>query len=115
MSVSTRDALRTALLYGLLAFFWLLTTDHLLNSYFDDSARLAQWQQVNGYVFALFSAVLIFFARARLFDFLGMNPGLKRQRQDQERLRFRPGFMPRKSNKRARAKKISTALNKAKT
>lgn len=28
-----------------------------------------------------------FFARARLFDFLGMNPGLKRQRQDQERLR----------------------------
>ena len=87
MSVSTRDALRTALLYGLLAFFWLLTTDHLLNSYFDDSARLAQWQQVNGYVFALLSAVLIFFARARLFDFLGMNPGLKRQRQDQERLR----------------------------
>ena len=87
MSVSSRDALRTALLYGLLAFFWLLTTDHLLNSYFDDSAQLVQWQQVNGYVFALFSAVLIFFARARLFDFLGMNPGLKRQRQDQERLR----------------------------
>ena len=87
MSVSTRDALRTALLYGLLAFFWLLTTDHLLNSDFDDSARLAQWQQVNGYVFALLSAVVIFFARARLFDFLGMNPGLKRQRQDQERLR----------------------------
>ena len=87
MSVSSRDALRTALLYGLLAVFWLLVTDHLLNSYFDDSAQLVRWPQVNGYVFALFSAVLIFFARARLFDFLGMNPGLKRQRQDQERLR----------------------------
>ena len=87
MSVSSRDALRTALLYGLLAVFWLLVTDHLLNSYFDDSAQLVRWQQVNGYVFALFSAVLIFFARARLFDFLGMNPGLNRQRQDQERLR----------------------------
>ena len=87
MSVSSRDALRTALLYGLLAVFWLLVTDHLLNSYFDDSAQLVRWQQVHGYVFALFSAVLIFFARARLFDFLGMNPGLKRQRQDQERLR----------------------------
>ena len=87
MSVSSRDALRTALLYGLLAVFWLLVTDHLLNCYFDDSAQLVRWQQVNGYVFALFSAVLIFFARARLFDFLGMNPGLKRQRQDQERLR----------------------------
>ena len=87
MSVSSRDALRTALLYGLLAVFWLLITDHLLNSYFDDSAQLAQWQRINAYVFALFSAVLIFFARARLCDFLGMSPGLKRQRQDQERLR----------------------------
>ncbi|OZY43089.1 GGDEF domain-containing protein [Pseudomonas fragi] len=87
MSVSSRDALRTALLYGLLAVFWLLTTDHLLNSYFDDSAQLAQWQRINAYVFALFSAVLIFFARARLCDFLGLSPGLKRQRQDQERLR----------------------------
>ena len=87
MSVSSRDALRTAVLYGLLSVFWLFITDHLLNSYFDDSAQLVRWQQVNGYVFALFSAVLIFFARARLFDFLGMNPGLKRQRQDQERLR----------------------------
>ena len=87
MSVSSRDALRTALLYGLLAVFWLLVTDHLLNSYFDDSAQLAQWQRINAYVFALFSAVLIFFARARLCDFLGMSPGLKRQRQDQERLR----------------------------
>ena len=87
MSVSSRDALRTALLYGLLAVFWLLVTDHLLNSYFDDSAQLVRWKQVNGYVFALFSAVLIFFARARLFDFLGMNPGLKRQLQDRERLR----------------------------
>ena len=87
MSVSSRDALRTALLYGLLSVFWLLITDHLLNSYFDDSAQLAKWQLINGYVFALFSAVLIFFARARLFGFLGISPGLKRQRQDQERLR----------------------------
>ena len=87
MSVSSRDALRTALLYGLLSVFWLQITDHLLNSYFDDSAQLAKWQLINGYVFALFSAVLIFFARARLFGFLGISPGLKRQRQDQERLR----------------------------
>ncbi|MCF6760872.1 phosphodiesterase DibA [Pseudomonas fragi] len=87
MSVSSRDALRTAVLYGLLSVFWLFITDHLLNSYFDDSAQLAQWQRINAYVFALFSAVLIFFTRARLCDFLGMSPGLKRQRQDQERLR----------------------------
>ena len=87
MSVSSRDALRAALLYGLLSVFWLQVTDHLLSSYFDDSAQLAHWQRVNGYVFALFSAVIIFFARGRLLGFLGAGAGLKRQRQDQERLR----------------------------
>ena len=87
MSVSSRDALRTALLYGLLAVFWLLVTDHLLNSYFDDSAQQAQWAHINSYVWVIFSAVLIFLARARLFSFLGMGARLKRQRQDQERLR----------------------------
>ena len=87
MSVSSRDALRTAVLYGLLSVFWLFITDHLLNSYFDDSAQLAHWQRVNGYVFALFSAVIIFFARGRLLGFLGAGAGLKRQRLDQERLR----------------------------
>ena len=87
MSVSSRDALRAALLYGLLSVFWLQLTDHLLNSYFDDSAQLAHWQRVNGYVFALFSAVIIFFARGRLLGFLGAGAGLKRQRLDQERLR----------------------------
>ena len=87
MSVSSRDALRVALLYGLLSVLWLFTTDHLLNSYFDDSAQLAHWQRVNSYVFALLSGVLIFCARARLCGLLGMSPGLKRQLRDQERLR----------------------------
>ena len=87
MSVSYRDALRAALLYGLLSILWLQTTDHLLNSYFDDSAQQAQWAHINSYVWVIFSAVLIFLARARLFSFLGMGARLKRQRQDQERLR----------------------------
>ena len=87
MLVSSRDALRAAFVYGLLSVIWLQVTDHLLNSYFDDSAQLAHWRLVNGYVFALFSAVLIFFARYRLLRFLGVSAGLKRQRQDQERLR----------------------------
>ena len=87
MSVSYRDAMRAAMLYGLLSVLWLLLTDYLLNSYFDDSAQLARWQLINSYVWVFVSAALIFVARARLFSFLGMGARLKRQRQDQERLR----------------------------
>ena len=87
MSVSYRDAMRAAMLYGLLSVLWLLLTDHLLNSYFDDSAQLARWQLINSYVWVFVSAALIFVARARLFSFLGIGARLKRQRQDQERLR----------------------------
>lgn len=87
MSVSYRDAMRAAMLYGLLSVLWLLLTDHLLNSYFNDSAQLARWQLINSYVWVFVSAALIFVARARLFSFLGMGARLKRQRQDQERLR----------------------------
>ena len=87
MSVSYRDAMRAALLYGLLSVSWLFLTDHLLNSFLDDSAQLARWQLVNSYVWVCVSAGLIFVARARLFSFLGMGARLKRQRQDQERLR----------------------------
>lgn len=87
MSVFYRDALRAALLYGLLSILWLQTTDHLLSSYLDDSAQLAQWKLISGYIWVFFSAVLIFFARARLFSCLGMGGRLKRQHQDQEHLR----------------------------
>ena len=87
MLVSSRNALRAALLYGLLSVFWLAMTDHLLNSYFDGSAQLVQWQRTNGYVWVLFSAVFIFFARARGFSCLGGSADLERQRQDQEHLR----------------------------
>ena len=87
MSVSSRDALRAALLYGLLSVVWLQITDHLLSSFFDDSAQLAHWQLINGYVWVFVSAVLIFVARARLLSFLGGGASLKRQRQDRERLR----------------------------
>ena len=87
MSVSYRDAMRAALLYGLLSVLWLFLTDHLLNSFLDDSAQLARWQLVNSYVWVCVSAGLIFVARARLFSFLGMGARLKRQRQDQEHLR----------------------------
>ena len=87
MSVSYRDAMRAALLYGLLSVLWLFLTDHLLNSFLDDAAQQARWQRVNSYVWVGVSAGLIFLARARLFSFLGMGARLRRQRVDQERLR----------------------------
>lgn len=87
MSVSYRDAMRAALIYGLLSIVWLQTTDHLLSSYLEGSAQLAHWQRVNTYAWIALSTVLIFLARARLFSFLGMGARLKRQRQDREHLR----------------------------
>lgn len=87
MSVSSRNALRAALLYGLLSVAWLQITDHLLSSFLDDSAQLAHWQLINGYVWVFVSAVLIFVARSQLLSFLGGSASLKRQREDRERLR----------------------------
>ncbi|WP_282364415.1 phosphodiesterase DibA [Pseudomonas sp. PS01297] len=87
MSVSSRNALRAALLYGLLSVVWLQITDHFLSSFFDDSAQLAHWQLINGYVWVFVSAVLIFVARSQLLGFLGGSTSLKRQREDRERLR----------------------------
>ena len=87
MSVSYRDALRAALLYGLVSVIWLQLTDHLLSRYFDEPTQLAHWQLINGYVWMFVSAALIFVARARLLSFLGGSASLKRQRQDRERLR----------------------------
>jgi diguanylate cyclase (GGDEF)-like protein/PAS domain S-box-containing protein len=87
MSVSYRDALRAALLYLLLSVLWLLLTGHLLNSFLDDSVDLARWQLINGYVWAVFSAGLIFIARARLLGFLGIGAKLRHRNEDRERLR----------------------------
>ena len=90
MSVSYLDALRAALLYLLyllLSVLWLLLTGHLLNSFLDDSIDLARWQLVIGYVWALFSAGLIFIARARLLGFLGVGAKLRHRNEDRERLR----------------------------
>jgi diguanylate cyclase (GGDEF)-like protein/PAS domain S-box-containing protein len=87
MSVSYRDALRAALLYLLLSVLWLLLTGHLLNSFLDGSVDLARWQLINGYVWAVLSAGLIFIARVRLLGFLGVGAKLRHRDEDRERLR----------------------------
>ncbi|WP_458736823.1 phosphodiesterase DibA [Pseudomonas chlororaphis] len=87
MSVSSRDALRAALLYLLLSVLWLQFSGHLLSSFFDESNDLARWQLINGYVWALLSAGLIFIARGRLLRLLGADAWLLHQREDRERLR----------------------------
>lgn len=56
MSATYRDALRAALLYLVLAAVWLQGTGYLLNSFFDNSADVARWQLINGYVIAAVSA-----------------------------------------------------------
>lgn len=87
MSATYRDALRAALLYLLLSVVWLQISGYLLNSFFDSSAERLRWQLINGYVWVLFSAGLIFIARARLLRCLGI--GAKLRERDADRMRLR--------------------------
>ena len=87
MSATYRDALRAALLYLLVSVGWLLFSGYLLNSFFDSSAELMRWQLINGYAWVVFSAGLIFLARARLFRCLGIGAKLRERNEDRERLR----------------------------
>ncbi|WP_223480642.1 MULTISPECIES: phosphodiesterase DibA [unclassified Pseudomonas] len=87
MSATYRDAMRASLLYLLLSVVWLELSGHLLNSFFDSSDELLRWQLINGYVWVVLSAGLIFLARARLFRCLGIGAKLRERNEDRERLR----------------------------
>ena len=86
MSVSARDALRMAALYLVLSLLWLVVSDQILSSVFDDPVDKANWQLVNAYTWAACSAVLIFLSRVRLLNFIGL--GARLRREDRERLRM---------------------------
>ncbi|MDR0279683.1 MAG: EAL domain-containing protein [Paucimonas sp.] len=86
MSVSARDALRMAALYLVLSLLWLVVSDQILSSVFDDPVEKASWQLINAYTWAACSAVLIFLSRVRLLNFIGV--GARLRREDRERLRM---------------------------
>ncbi|MGP0015751.1 MAG: GGDEF domain-containing protein, partial [Pseudomonas sp.] len=87
MSISTRNALRSGLLYLLLSVLWIQLSQRLLSSFFDDPEQLVQWQIVRGYLWVSVSAVLIFLIHARYQRFGQAGPDLKPWSEDRERLR----------------------------
>ena len=87
MSISTRNALRSGLLYLLLSVLWIQLSQHLLSSFFDDPEQLVQWQIVRGYLWVSVSAVLIFLIHARYQRFGRAGLDLKPRSEDRERLR----------------------------
>ena len=87
MSATYRNALLAALLYLLISVAWMLFSGYLLNSFFDSSAELLRWQLINGYSWMVLSAGLIFIARARLFQCLGIGAKLRERQADREYLR----------------------------
>ncbi|MFJ3485608.1 phosphodiesterase DibA [Pseudomonas sp. NPDC090202] len=87
MSAITRDALRTALLYGLLSIFWLAFSDGLLPRLIEDPVRLADAQLMSGYAWLVLSALAIFLARSRLARFMGRK-ARARHAEDMQSLRL---------------------------
>lgn len=87
MSSITRDALRTATLYGLVSMAWLAISDYLLPRLIGDATMLTRVQQTGGYLWLAVSAVLIYLARSRLLRFMGMTE-LARRDEDMQRLRL---------------------------
>lgn len=87
MSTITRDALKTALLYGLLSIFWLVVCDYLLPLLIADSDQLAHAQLMSGYVWLVISALAIYLARSQLLAFMGVKANARRD-QDMQHLRL---------------------------
>jgi diguanylate cyclase (GGDEF)-like protein/PAS domain S-box-containing protein len=87
MSAITRDALKTALMYGLLSMFWLVFSDHVLPFLIEDTIQLARAQLMSGYVWLALSAGSIYFARSRLLGFIGISARAQRD-QDLQHLRL---------------------------
>jgi diguanylate cyclase (GGDEF)-like protein/PAS domain S-box-containing protein len=87
MSAITRDALKTALMYGLLSIFWLVVSDYVLPFLIEDSIRLARAQLMSGYVWLALSAGCIYVARSRLLGFIGITARAQRK-QDLQHLRL---------------------------
>lgn len=75
-----------AALYLVLSILWLIVSDQILSSVFDDPAQMARWQLINAYTWAACSAFLIFLSRVRLLNFIGL--GARLRREDRERLRM---------------------------
>ncbi|MCI8208599.1 diguanylate cyclase [Pseudomonas sp. S25] len=88
MTDSSRDALRTALFYGVLSIFWFVVCDHWLPGMIENPTRLAFAQQMSGYLWVAISAVFIFIVRSQLLRFMGVDLILRHQREDHDRLRL---------------------------
>lgn len=87
MSSTTRDALRTATLYGVVSIGWSAVMDYVLPRLIEDPTQLGRAQQAGGYVWLALSAVLIYLARSRLLRFTGVTE-LARRDEDMQRLRL---------------------------
>jgi diguanylate cyclase (GGDEF)-like protein/PAS domain S-box-containing protein len=87
MSLSSRDAWRTALFYTLLSLLWLELSALVLPRFIEDPVELLRWQLINGCAWMVFSTAFVFFARARLLSDVGVGARLNQHEKDQERLR----------------------------
>ena len=87
MSAITRDALKTALMYGLVSIVWLVFSDAALPRLIENPDRLARAQLMSGYAWLAASALCVYLARLRLLEFMGVKARARRD-QDLQQLRL---------------------------
>ena len=88
MTDSSRNALRTALVYGVLSLVWWLASGVLLPLFVQDLTRLELWNLMSGLAWVLASALLIFSIRRHSPSQPRTEEPSTRQQEDHERLRL---------------------------
>ncbi|WP_182199960.1 EAL domain-containing protein [Paraliobacillus salinarum] len=56
-----KSALKVSIIYLIFGLAWVVSSDHILNIITDDSQSLAQLQTIKGFLFVLFTMILIYF------------------------------------------------------
>lgn len=88
MTDSSRDARRTALLYGVVSIIWLAASGLMVLYFTSNSTELMLWNLMSGLTWMLFSAVIIFLVRSRSPNAVSVEHQPLGQQENHDRLRL---------------------------
>lgn len=88
MTDSSRDARRTALLYGVVSIIWLAASGLMVLYFTSSGTELMLWNLMSGLTWMLFSAVIIFLVRSRSPNAVSVEHQPLGQQENHDRLRL---------------------------